>query len=98
MDIDELDKQAQDFLMFQAHDYDQNLKMDGLELLSALVHDHHYSSPEEEAKVSLHYCQSLTHKEICCSLHALVRKRRGFTGSVNLKTMLVGVFEFDQLI
>jgi len=49
MDLDE-----QLFLWFSAHDWDEDARMDGLELFKALSHDHNYHHAEEDEPDPVH--------------------------------------------
>ena len=50
-DVDELkldDREAMEFHYFKLHDYDNNNKLDGLELAAAMTHYHHADEGDEE--------------------------------------------------
>lgn len=50
VDLDkDTSQQEMDFYNFKLHDYDNNLLLDGLELLLALNHDHEAHSSEKNA-------------------------------------------------
>lgn len=46
-DLETIDKQSQEFLTFQSHDSDNDGKLDGLELLAAIMHDTTHPNSEE---------------------------------------------------
>jgi len=46
--INRMDLDEQLFLWFEAHDWDENAHMDGIELFKALSHDHNYHHEDEE--------------------------------------------------
>ena len=63
-DADELkldDEEAMQFHYFKLHDYDNNNKMDGLELGAAMTHYHDTDSGGEEIDVRLYTVYSYSH-------------------------------------
>jgi len=48
--INRMDVDEQLFLWFEAHDWDKDAQMDGLELFKALSHDHNYHHEDDEGE------------------------------------------------
>ena len=59
-DTDELkldDQEAMEFHYFKVHDYDNNNKLDGLELAAAMTHYHGEEGGQEKTQVRRRYVQ-----------------------------------------
>lgn len=59
-DADELkldDQEAMEFHYFKVHDYDNNNKLDGLELAAAMTHYHGEEGGQAATQVRGHYVQ-----------------------------------------